>query len=380
MAVEDKDNSNQNNNHILEQSPRSNGGFSLLDGASAYVPAIAPELDSLKRIASDHSRKLEERLESYEIIIDSEVGDTNLSRGRNIEREIGLRQIFLKFEGGNPTGTQKDRIAFAQALDALRRGYEEITVASCGNYGTAVALAASLAGLRCLIYIPADYHTRRIKEIVQFGAEIVRVPGDYEESVRVSRLDAEREGYYDANPGGANTNLQLKAYGEIAYEIYDELRDAPAAVAVPASNGSTLAGIYRGFVSLYNRGKISRIPRFIAGSSQGMNPIVQAFVKNTSHCCDLKPEKIRNTAINEPLVNWRSIDGDYALSIIRQTRGWAAFATDKSMMDYARLIREKEGLSVLPAATAGLIALVDRHKKEPFPGDRYVVILTGRKA
>ena len=172
MAVEDKDNSNQKNNNILEQSPRSSSNFSLLDGASAYVPAIAPELDSLKKIASDHSRKLEERLESYEIIIDSEVGDTNLSRGRNIEREIGLRQIFLKFEGGNPTGTQKDRIAFAQALDALRRGYEEITVASCGNYGTAVALAASLAGLRCLIYIPANYHTRRINEIVQFIRQV----------------------------------------------------------------------------------------------------------------------------------------------------------------------------------------------------------------
>ena len=94
-------------------------------------------------------------MESFEIILDSEVGDTNLTRARNIEREIGLRQVYLKFEGGNPTGTQKDRIAFAQALDALRRGYDEITVASCGNYGTAVALAASLAGLRCLIYIPA---------------------------------------------------------------------------------------------------------------------------------------------------------------------------------------------------------------------------------
>jgi len=360
--------------------PKVNGSLSLLDGASAQIPVITPELSSLSKIASDKTRQLEERLESFEIIFDSEVGDTNLTRGRNIEREIGLRQIYLKFEGGNPTGTQKDRIAFAQALDALRRGYEEITVASCGNYGVAIALAASLAGLRCLIYIPQSYHTRRIREIADFGAEIVRVPGDYEEAVNVSRLDAEKEGYYDANPGGANTNLQLKAYGEIAYEIYDELRDAPAAVAVPASNGSTLAGIYRGFVSLYNRGKTSRIPRFIAGSSYGMNPIVQAFVKNTPHCVELKPERIRNTSVNEPLVNWRSIDGDYALSIIRQTRGWAAFATDKSMVDYARLVREKEGLSVLPASTAGLIALVDRHKKEPFPGDRYVVILTGRKA
>jgi threonine synthase len=364
----------------LDDSPRVNGPLSLLDGATAQIPAITPELTSLSKIASDKTRPLEERLESFEIILDSEVGDTNLTRGRNIEREIGLRQIYLKFEGGNPTGTQKDRIAFAQALDALRRGYDEITVASCGNYGAAVALAASLAGLRCLIYIPKSYHTHRLKEMTDFGAEIVRVLGDYEESVNASRLDAEKEGYYDANPGGANTNLQLKAYGEIAYEIYDELRDAPAAVAVPVSNGSTLAGIYRGFISLYNRGKISRIPRFIAGSSYGMNPIVQAFVKNTPNCVDLKPERIRNTAVNEPLVNWRSIDGDYALSIIRQTRGWAAFATDKNMLKYARLIREKEGLSTLPASTAGLIALVDRHRKDPLPGDRYVVVLTGRKA
>jgi threonine synthase len=380
MEDRDKDRRGQGLAKNLGERPRVNSSFSLLDGASAQIPVITPELTSLSKIASDKTRPLEERLESFEIILDSEVGDTNFARGRNIEREIGLRQIYLKFEGGNPTGTQKDRIAFAQALDALRRGYDEITVASCGNYGAAIALAASLAGLRCLIYIPQSYHTHRIKEITEFGAEIVRVPGDYEESVNVSRQDAEKEGYYDANPGGANANLQLKAYGEIAYEIYDELRDAPAAVAVPASNGSTLAGIYRGFISLYNRGKISRIPRFIAGSSYGMNPIVQAFVKNTPQCIDLKPERIRNTAVNEPLVNWRSIDGDTALSIIRQTRGWAAFATDKSMLEYARLIREKEGLSVLPASTAGLIALVDRHRKEPLPGDRYVVILTGRKA
>ena len=170
------------------------GSFSLLDGASPQIPAITPELYSQSKIASDRTKSLEERLESFEIILDSEVGDTSLTRARNIEREIGLRQIFLKFEGGNPTGTQKDRVAFAQALDALRRGYEEITVASCGNYGTAIALAASLAGLRCLIYIPKDYHAKRMKEITDFGAEIVKVAGDYEEAVRVSRLDAEEKG------------------------------------------------------------------------------------------------------------------------------------------------------------------------------------------
>jgi threonine synthase len=352
--------------------------FLLLDGASSQRPIIPPELEIQKRIAVDQTRPLHHRLEAYEDIMESEVGDTNLARARNIEREMGLRQIYLKFEGGNPTGTQKDRIAFAQVLDAMRRGFDAITLATCGNYGVAVALAASMAGLQCLIYIPEGYHTNRVQEMTDLGAQIVRATGDYEQAVTISRKHAEAEEIYDANPGGANTALQLKAYGEIAYEIYDELRDAPAAVALPVSNGSTLAGVYRGFLSLYRRGKTSRMPRMVAGSSHRKNPIIRAFQKNTPGCEDLKPEQIRETAVNEPLINWHALDGNQALEAVRKTQGWCADASDKSMLAYARLLREKEGFSVLPASTAGLNALLEQHRRELLPGDRYVVVLTGR--
>lgn len=351
----------------------------LMDGASGNITEIARGLDRQRLIAADPQRTLAERLEAYDDMIDSEVGDTNLVRARNIEREIGFRQLFLKFEGGNPTGTQKDRIAFAQVMDALRRGFDTITFATCGNYGVAVAMAASLAGLRCLIYLPGAYHTSRSKEMLDLGAEIVKVPGDYENAVVVSRERAARDDLYDANPGGDNTMLQFLAYGEIAYEIYDELRDAPAAVAAPVSNGTTLAGIYRGFLSLYRRGKTSRMPRMVAGSSFRKNPIVRAFRKGWRSCEDLSPAQIRETAINEPLINWHAIDGNPALTGILETDGWAADATDKNMRRFSRLIREKEGLQVLPASTAGLIALVERHQAAPLPDDRYVVVLTGRK-
>ncbi len=354
-------------------------GFSLLDGASSQAPIIAPELETQKKLAADNNQPLGERLEAYEDIIDSEVGDTTLSRARNIEREVGLRQIFLKFEGSNPTGTQKDRIAFAQAKDALRRGYDAITLATCGNYGMAMALAASMAGLRCITFIPQEYHTKRVKEMEDYGAEIIRIKGDYESAVLASREKAEHDEIYDANPGGNNTTIQIKTYGQIPYEIYDELRDAPAAVAVPVSNGTTLAGIYKGFLSLYRRGKTSRMPQIVAGSSHNKNPIIRAFMKNSASCDDLPPEQIRETAVNEPLINWHSIDGDHALEAIRATKGWASYASDKSMLSYSRLLREREGLSVLPASTAGLIVLLERHRKESLPGDRYVVILTGRK-
>jgi len=354
--------------------------FDLLDGASPEVSTPWPEIENQKKIAADKNRDIEERLEAFEDVFESEVGDTHLARARNLEREVGFRQIFLKFEGANPSGTQKDRIAFAQAMDALRRGFDAITMATCGNYGVAMALAASVAGLRCVIYIPENYHTRRVQEMMQMGAEIIRVAGDYENAVNISRERALAEEIYDANPGGANTALQLRGYGEIAYEIYDELRDAPYLIAVPVSNGTTLAGIYRGFLSLYRRGKTSRIPRIVGGSSFGKNPIVQAYIKNFPECEDLKPELIKESAINEPLINWHSIDGDMALSAIRTTQGWAANATDKSMLNYAKLLREREGLLTLPASTAGLIALVEQLKKEALPSDRYVVMLTGRKS
>ncbi len=365
--------------------PRRNSGkdetlLPLLDGASAQAPIIAPELEEQKGIAADRNQPLHHRLEAYEDITDSEVGDTTLARARNIEREVGLRQIYLKFEGANPSGTQKDRIAFAQAMDALRRGFEAITVATCGNYGAAVALAASMAGLNCVIYIPEGYHTKRIQEMVRYGAEIIRVPADYERTLEISREKAATDEIYDANPGGMNTALQLKAYGEIAFEIYDELRDAPALVAVPVSNGTTLAGIYKGFLSLYRRGKTSRIPRIIAGSAHGKNPIIRAFRKKLPRCEDLEPRKIRETAVNEPLINWHSSDGDLALEAIRQTGGWASDASDRNMLYYSRLLKDREGLHVLPASTAGFNVLLSRHRKESLPGDRYVVLLTGRKA
>ncbi len=352
----------------------------LLDGANGDIQELAQEAEPLQKIAANKEYPLLERLEAFEDIFESAVGDTTLVRARNIEREISFRQLYLKFEGSNPTGTQKDRIAFSQAMDAVRRGYDAITVATCGNYGSAIAMAASMAGLKCLIYIPKNYHTNRIKEITDLGAEIIRIEGDYENAVDISRSIAEKEEVYDANPGGANTAIQLQAYGEIAYEIYDELRDAPFACAVPVSNGTTLAGIYKGFLSLYRRGKTSRIPKMIAGSSLNKNPIVQAFIDKKEYCENLVPDQIKETKINEPLINWHSFDGDVSLDAIYASQGWAINASDKKLLQFSKLLREREGLHVLPASTAGLVALLEFMKINSLPNDRYVIILTGRKS
>lgn len=184
--------------------------MTLKDGVKSVEIKVSSETQKLSDFVKDKNKSLIDRLESFEDIINLEVGDTGLSRAKTIEREFDIRQLYIKYEGDNPTGTQKDRIAFAQVYDALRRDFETISLATCGNYGVAVALAANLAGLHCKIFIPASYHTERIKEMEALNAEIIRLEGNYEDVVKLSTEFATEHEWYDANPGGVNTPLQMR--------------------------------------------------------------------------------------------------------------------------------------------------------------------------
>ena len=352
--------------------------MNLLDGVKSAQIKITREIRLLSEAVQDTGLSLVDRIESFEDIISIEIGDTSLNRARNLERELDIHQLYIKYEGENPSGTQKDRIAFAQVHDAFRREYSVISLATCGNYGVAVAFAAYLAGLECRIFIPQSYHTERIKEMEAFDARIIRLPGSYEDTVRESSRLALENDWYDANPGGANTPLQILAYSEIANEIYDQLRDAPRYVAAPVSNGTLLAGVYRGFVTLHKRGKTSRIPTFIAGSAANKNPIIASFKAGYDECRDIDPERLKETVINEPLINWHSFDGNEALWALRQTEGAARHISDRKMREMSSFLHKKEGYRILPASTAGLIAMLEKHEEDGLANDRYVAILTGR--
>ncbi|MGB5435295.1 MAG: pyridoxal-phosphate dependent enzyme [Maribacter sp.] len=352
--------------------------MNLKDGVKTAENKVSDEANELSAFVKDKNKSLVDRLESYEDIINLEVGDTGLNRAKTMEREFGIRQLYIKYEGDNPTGTQKDRIAFAQIYDALRREYDVVSLATCGNYGVAVALAANLAGIECKIYIPECYSTDRIVEMEALGAQIIRLPGSYEDVVVRSTELALENDWYDANPGGSNTPLQISAYSQIAMEIYEDLGDAPKYCAVPVSNGTLMAGIYRGFVSLYKRGKTSQIPKMIAASSTRKNPIVQSFLSGLDHCKDLNPEAIKETKYNEPLINWHSFDGEEALYALRESQGEAFNISDRKMKEMTSLLARKEGFRILPAATAGLIALLEMDEKLNFEPGRFVAVLTAK--
>lgn len=308
-----------------------------------------------------------------------DVGSTLFSRARNLERELGLRAVHLKFEGSNPTGTQKDRVARLAYDDAHAQGFDTITVATCGNFGASLAWACSHNGIRPAVFVPSDYHTPRIVEMEQKGARIVRVPGDYEDAVAASREAAKQYGWYDANPGSdGHWALARRGYGDIAREIVAALGRMPDSVAVAVGNGTTLAGVHDGFLEAARARGETRAPRMVGASTRRGNPIVRSFQAGRTLCEDLRPEEIRETEVNEPLVNWRSFDGQRALDAIRSSGGFAVDASDAELRRVTQLTRNLEGIRVLTASTAALVGLARGAKEGLLTEGVHVAILTGR--
>ncbi|MBN1280776.1 MAG: pyridoxal-phosphate dependent enzyme [Candidatus Thermoplasmatota archaeon] len=306
------------------------------------------------------------------------VGDTLFTRARNLERTLGFGNIFLKFEGGNPTGTQKDRISQYHVKKAIGEGYDTITVGTCGNYGVSLAYFARLAGLRAQILIPQQYYVtpKRKQELQSLHAEIIPIDGKYEDAVEESRRLSRLEHLYDANPG--NGNEGWRGYMSIAYEIYRQLGRVPTAVAAPVGNGTTLVGIYHGFQTLLQRNISDHLPYLVGASTPGGNPIIKSFKVGASKTEDLPPTEIKETSINEPLIAYHSYDGDAALRALYETNGWADYASDSCMMKYHTLIKDLEGINVLPASTSPLEALI-KFKEHRVLNSDYVIVLTGRK-
>ncbi|MBN1860580.1 MAG: pyridoxal-phosphate dependent enzyme [Candidatus Thermoplasmatota archaeon] len=306
------------------------------------------------------------------------VGDTLFSQARNLERLLGFKNIFLKFEGGNPTGTQKDRISQYHVKKAILEGYDTITVGTCGNYGVSLAYFAQLAGLKAKILIPEQYYVapKRKEELQKMNAEILPIDGKYEDAVEESRRLARMEHVYDANPG--NGNEGWRGYMSIAYEIYRQLGRVPTAVATPVGNGTTLVGIYHGFKTLLDTNIIDHMPHLVGASTPGGNPIIKGFKTGASKTEDLQPIEIKETSINEPLIAYHSYDGDDALHAIYKTNGWADYASDACMLRFHTLLRDLEGLHVLPASASPIEALI-KFKEHRVLNSDYVIVLTGRK-
>lgn len=309
------------------------------------------------------------------------IGDTLFARLKNMEKLLDFSKFYIKFEAGNPTGTMKDRASYATLRYAKEQEFSTIAVASCGNFGASIVKLSQLFEIEPHVYIPESYHSPRIAEMQRMGGIIHRAPGTYEELVEQSGKEAEEKGWYNGNPGTPeNSKVSFEAYETIAYEIFDELEYAPDAVSVSTSNGTCFTGVFIGFRKLFRQGRTDKIPAMVAASTTGGNPIISSYNAGKKKINDLPPESIVETPENEPIVNWKSLDGQAALDALWESEGYAVAVSDEFMIAFSNLLEKEEGLSVLPASAASVAAMSEYVKERATPRAKcFVSVLTSRK-
>lgn len=284
-----------------------------------------------------------------------EPGFTRLLKADNLGRELGLRNLWVKDDSGNPTHSFKDRVV-AVALSAARElGMKVFACPSTGNLANAVAAAGARAGMKTVVFIPHDLEIPKVVASAIYTDSLVAVRGNYDD---VNRLASEIAGEED---GWAFVNVNVRPYyaegsKTLAYEIAEQLGwRLPQQVVVPVASGSQLTKIDKGFTELVRLGLVEDTPYKIFGAqADGCSPVAQAFRAGHDVVRPVKPDTIaKSLAIGNPA------DGPYVLDVARRTGGAVESVTDDEVRDGIRLLARTEGVF---AETAGGVTVATLKK------------------
>jgi threonine synthase len=277
--------------------------------------------------------------------VDLGAGCTPLIRAERLGRVLGLDNLYLKNDCVNPTYSFKDRVVAVASSRAVELGLDTFACASTGNLASAVAAAASVAGLRCYVLVPADLEINKVINALVYGPNLVQVDGTYDQVNRLCSELADEYGW-----GFANVNLR-PYYAEgsktLGFEVAEQLGwEAPDHIVAPIASGALMVKIHKGFQELIKVGLIADHPtRFSGAQAQGCSPVATAFAEGSNDIRPVKPNTIaRSLAIGDPA------DGPFALNLARQTDGAIGAATDPEITAAISLLARTEGIF---AETAG---------------------------
>src|SRR3954464_9597692 len=273
-------------------------------------------------------------------------GYTRLLDAHNLATDLGLRQLWVKDDSGNPTHSFKDRVV-AVALSAARElGLQVLACPSTGNLANAVAAAAARAGIKSVVLIPSNLEQQKILTTAAYGGTLIAVEGNYDDINRLAgQIAAEQEDW-------AFVNVNVRPYyaegsKTLGYEVAEQLGwRLPQQVVIPIASGAQLVKVDKGFRELVSLGLVEDSPYKIFGAqATGCSPVALAYKNGWD---TVKP--VRPTGIAKSLAIGNPAGGPYALDTVRRTGGAMGHVGDAEIVDGIRLLAETEGLF---AETAG---------------------------
>lgn len=283
-------------------------------------------------------------------LVGYEVGFTPLIRAKNLERVLGVSELYLKNDAVNyPTLSFKDRVVSVAVSRAKELGFEVMACASTGNLANSVAANSAAAGMESYVFIPCDLEKTKITATLIYGANLIGIKGNYDE---VNRLCSEISGKY----GWAFVNINIRPYyaegsKTFGYEIVEQMGwKVPKHVIVPMAGGSLITKISKAFKEFYQLGLVDSMESKIYGAqAAGCAPIVNAVKAGEELIRPVKPNTIaKSLAIGNPA------DGYYSVKTIVDSGGWAEDVSDEEIIEAMQLLAETEGVF---AETAGGVTL-----------------------
>jgi threonine synthase len=296
--------------------------------------------------------------------VDLNEGSTPLVLSRNIAKALGLKKLYFKYEGLNPTGSFKDRGMVVAVAKALEQGSRVFMCASTGNTSASMAAYAARTGARAIVVVPSgEIALNKLSQALMYGAKVIALKGNFDNALETVRDLTSR--YPVALMNSINPN-RIQGQKTAAFEVVDDLGDAPDYLVLPVGNAGNITAYWKGFREYHSAGRSTRLPRMVGAQAEGAAPIVDGHLV-------AEPKTVASAIrIGNP-ASWEG-----ATSARDESGGMIAAVTDTEILSAQITLANSEGLFAEPASAAPLALLFRLVRDGRIEKDATtVVVLTG---
>jgi threonine synthase len=286
-------------------------------------------------------------------------GNTPLIPAPRLSERTGAN-VFLKYEGLNPTGSFKDRGMTMAISKAVEEGAKAVVCASTGNTSASAAAYAARAGLTCVVLIPEGHIALgKLAQALIHGARVLQIRGNFDEALQIVRDLGEHAPVTVVN---SVNPYRIEGQKTGAFEVVDALGDAPDVHCIPVGNAGNITAYWKGYREYQDAGRATKLPRMLGFQAAGAAPIVEGHVIE-------QPETVATAIrIGNP-ASWYG-----ATAAASESGGSITAVTDEEILEAYRFLAANESVFCEPASAASVAGLLKADVPE---GATVVCVLTG---
>jgi len=302
------------------------------------------------------------------------VGWTPLYRADRLAAGLGLKHVWVKDEGRQPSASFKDRASVVAVVKAQERGAEVITTASTGNAGAALSAMCASVAQKNVIFLPESAPPAKVAQLLVYGSTVIMVRGTYDDAFELCAQAAKEFGWFNRNTG--YNPYMSEGKKTVSFEVCEQLGwDAPDRIFVSVGDGCIIGGVHKGLRDLMALGWITKMPKIMGVQAAGSAALYDAWRTGIS-AMEMQP--IDAHTIADSISAGLPADRIKALAAVRETDGAYITVTDEEILAAIPALARGSGVFAEPAAAAAYAGLVKAVEQGlVYPDERIVILSTG---